>query len=143
MQSKDPLKRVHVQDYPSTWSETSCLPFCGFTLRLLEHDDYGDDVASLIVVSCVVDGVVQVEVLLDDVWNGFDDLVDVDEDDLQAKLAKLERFENDRLAAEHIQRSTALFAASAAASVRCCSDPHVMGGKCENCGQWANDEVEK
>ena len=58
-------------------------------LFLLEHDEHGDEAASLIVDA-------RGAVILDDVWNGFDDLAEIDPE-FSARLEKLNDTEKRRL----------------------------------------------
>jgi len=41
----------------------------------------------------------------------------------------------ERLAVFDLCRALAL----GGEGVRCCADPHVRGGRCENCGEWIED----
>lgn len=58
---------IKIKGYIGKWYVIGCSHYKGKEVYLLEHETYGDEAASLI-----VDG--ELNVLLDDVWNGFSDL---------------------------------------------------------------------
>ena len=70
---------IPIATHIGTWYVIDTTTFMGRTVHLLEHEDYGDEAACLIVdENCVL--------LLDEAWNGFDDLEDLDDDDLEEWL---------------------------------------------------------
>ena len=58
---------IRVEGHIGTWYQIASAIIQGREYYLLEHEDYGDEVACVIVDK--TDAVV-----LEDVWNGFDDL---------------------------------------------------------------------
>ena len=61
---------IRVNGYVGTWYVIDETRFSGCKYYLLESELYGDETAALIVNS-------KCEIVLDDVWNGFDDLLDM------------------------------------------------------------------
>lgn len=57
---------IKIPDYIGTWYVIDKEVIDGKKLYLLEHEDYGDETAGLIIDE-------NYNVVLDDVWNGFDD----------------------------------------------------------------------
>lgn len=57
---------IKIEGHVGTWYVIDETVRDGKTLYLLEHETYGDEAACLIVDS-------NKEIVLDDVWNGFDD----------------------------------------------------------------------
>jgi len=58
---------IKVNGHRGKWYVIAEITWKGEKIFLLEHETYGDEAASLIVNE-------KLEVILDDVWNGFDDL---------------------------------------------------------------------
>lgn len=64
-------ENIKIEGHIGTWyviDETKCK---GERVFLLEHETFGDEAACLIVNE-------KLEIILEDVWNGFDDLEDLD-----------------------------------------------------------------
>ena len=111
MNSTCKIQKVCVDGFEGSWSEIGRRVHQGVILILLEHDQLGDAADNLIVVRNGHDceGCEKFALVLDDVCNGFDDLKDMGEGELDRRLS---RIECDRLAAEHIERSRERFAAA-------------------------------
>lgn len=60
-------ENIKIKGYRGTWYVIDESYYNGEKVYLLEHETYGDEAACLIVNE-------KLEVILDDVWNGFDDL---------------------------------------------------------------------
>ena len=58
---------IKVKGHVGSWYVIDQTIYNGKEVYLLEHETYGDEAASLIVDA-------KLNVILDDVWNGFDDL---------------------------------------------------------------------
>lgn len=58
---------IKVDGHIGTWYVIDENELDGQPIYLLEHEDYGDEAACIIIDE-------NYEVVLDDVWNGFDDL---------------------------------------------------------------------
>jgi hypothetical protein len=59
--------KIKINSYIGTWYVIDESVYRGKPVYLLEHEEYGDQAACLIVKEDLI-------VLVDDVWNGFDDL---------------------------------------------------------------------
>lgn len=66
------LDNIKIKGHIGTWHVIDTQVFNGTTYCLLEHDDYGDEAAGLIV-KYDEDSFV---LILDDVWNGWSDFFD-------------------------------------------------------------------
>jgi len=62
-------ENIHVDGHEGTWYTISREAINGVDYFLLEHEQYGDEVASVIVND-------KGQVICEDIWNGFDDLAD-------------------------------------------------------------------
>jgi len=60
------FENIHISGHIGTWHVIDSTEYEGETIYLLEHDDWGDEAAGLIVNE-------DLEILMDDIWNGFDD----------------------------------------------------------------------
>lgn len=58
---------IEIEDHKGKWYVIDEIYFKGKKVYLLEHETYGDETACLIIDD-------NFNVLLDDVWNGFNDL---------------------------------------------------------------------
>lgn len=58
---------IKVKGHKGTWYVIDEMKAYNETLYLLEHEQYGDEVAAVIVTA-------EGKLLMEDVWNGFDDL---------------------------------------------------------------------
>lgn len=65
--------RIKIKGHIGTWHSIDQKTWNGRFLHLLEHDTYGDDAPMLIVDR-------QGTLVLDDVWNGWDDLEYLEEE---------------------------------------------------------------
>ena len=61
---------ITIETHIGTWYAIDSSTFRGATVFLLEHEDYGDEAAALIVDT-------HGNIILEDVWNGFGDLCDL------------------------------------------------------------------
>ncbi len=61
------VDNITIENHIGTWYVIDKMEHDGETVYLLEHEEYGDEVACLIVNR-------EKQVICDDVWNGFDDL---------------------------------------------------------------------
>lgn len=66
MSTMDLREGIKIAGHRGTWYVIDERDYDGETLYLLEHETYGDEAACLIVNS-------DKDVILEDVWNGFDD----------------------------------------------------------------------
>lgn len=62
---------IEIKGYKGTWCVIGKTFYNMKEVYLLEHEQYGDETASLIVDN-------ELNVILDDVYNGFDDLYDME-----------------------------------------------------------------
>lgn len=60
-------ENIKIKGHIGTWYVIDETEWNGEKLFLLEHETYGDEAACLIVNE-------KLEIILEDVWNGFDDL---------------------------------------------------------------------
>lgn len=60
-------ENIRIKGHLGTWSVIDEREWQGEKVYLLEHETYGDEAACLIVNE-------NLEIILEDVWNGFDDL---------------------------------------------------------------------
>ena len=61
---------IIIESHMGSWYVIATTQHEGETVFLLEHEEYGDDCAGIICdINC--------NVILDDVWNGFEDLEDL------------------------------------------------------------------
>ncbi len=60
---------ISVKGHIGTWYVIDTTEIEGKTYKLLEHEEYGDEAACIIIDS-------EGKLVLDDVWNGFDDLIE-------------------------------------------------------------------
>ena len=80
---------IKIAGYRGTWYVIGTAYYRAnddYKIYLLEHEQYGDTTEHLIVYINAVTN--DIEILLDDVWNGFDDYVEyagIDEEDLIIK----------------------------------------------------------
>lgn len=63
--------KIKITGHIGTWYVIDETIWKGEKVFLLEHETYGDEAACLIVNE-------KLEIILEDVWNGFDDLEDLD-----------------------------------------------------------------
>lgn len=63
---------IKIRGHIGSWGVIDSSTYNGQEVFLLEHDSYGDEAPSLIVNS-------NGNIIKDDVWNGFDDLEDLEE----------------------------------------------------------------
>ena len=61
--------KIKVEGHKGTWYVIDSSTYRGETVYLLEHEQYGDEAASIIVDE-------NGELIAEDIWNGFDDLDD-------------------------------------------------------------------
>lgn len=64
-------ENIKIKGHIGTWYVIDEAEWKGEKVFLLEHEIYGDEAACLIVNE-------KLEIILEDVWNGFDDLEDLD-----------------------------------------------------------------
>lgn len=67
MSNEKKMEHVSIEGHIGTWYEVDRLLKNGKTYILLEHEEYGDDAAALIVDE-------KGNLIHDDCWNGFDEL---------------------------------------------------------------------
>lgn len=64
-------ENIKIEGHIGTWYVIDETEWKGKRVFLLEHETFGDEAACLIVNE-------KLEIILEDVWNGFDDLEDLD-----------------------------------------------------------------
>lgn len=64
-------EHIKIKGHIGTWYVIDETEWKGENVFLLEHETYGDEAACLIVNE-------KLEIILEDVWNGFDDLENLD-----------------------------------------------------------------
>lgn len=64
-------ENIKIEGHIGTWYVIDETEWKGKRVFLLEHETYGDEAACLIVNE-------KLEIVLEDVWNGFDDLENLD-----------------------------------------------------------------
>lgn len=63
------MENIKILGHVGSWYVIDQMLFNGQTIYLLEHETYGEDAAALIVAE-------DLKIILDDVWNGFDDFLE-------------------------------------------------------------------
>lgn len=68
MKNLIPNDNIKIEGHKGTWYIIDTMSHKGIKVHLLEHETYGDEAACLIVDN-------HGQIILDEVWNGFEDLV--------------------------------------------------------------------
>lgn len=68
-------QNVRVSEHRGTWYEVDNAIILGRKLFLMEHETYGNDAANIIIDESE-------KLVMDDVWNGFQDYIEATEDSI-------------------------------------------------------------